>query len=540
MGENTVHAIQFVVLLILCSVVVFAALAKKLSTPYPIVLMLAGLGLALIPGVPRVPLDPDIIFLVVLPPLLYAAAWQTSWREFKFHISSIMLLAFGLVGFTVFGVAFLAPKLIPGFDWNSAFVLGAVVSTTDAIAATSIGRKLGLPQQIMDILEGESLVNDASGLLALEFGLAMLVHHESPSFGFAVWRLAYLVGAGIGVGLLTGWVIDKLERYIDDGPVEIGISLLVPYGLYLAAESIKASGVFAVVAAGLYLSRKSVSFFSPQVRIQVMSVWGTLIFLMNGFVFVLMGLQLPYIQQEIRGMNMREDLIYGALFSLILVLLRIVWMYPGAYMAGLIRRFVQHQAYTPPRAEGVFVIGWTGMRGVVALAAAFSLPRVFDNGQPFTQRSSIIFLTFVVIFVTLVVQGLSLPWLIRKLKITGSAESNCEEEEARSIVLNAALDQLERIRQDDGPEFAQVYDDLERRYRLRLFSATGQTKNLQGEADKQIERFRNTSNAMRTAERETAIRLRDEQRINDELLGRIMYELDLVDSRVGLESGGNR
>jgi len=268
------------------SVVLFAVWRNGSTLRTRSVLMLAGLGLALIPGVPHVPMDPDLIFLVVLPPLLYGAAWQTPWREFQFNISSILLLAFGLVGFTVFGVAYLGPKLLPGFNWNAAFVLGAVVSTTDAIAATSIGRKLGLPQQIMDVLEGESLVNDASGLLALEFGLAMLVHNESPSVGFALWRLAYLIGVGIGIGLAIGWVIDKLERFIDDGPVEIGITLLVPYGLYLAAEAVHASGVLAVVTAGLFLSRRSATFFSPQVRIQVMAVWSTLIFLLNGFVFL--------------------------------------------------------------------------------------------------------------------------------------------------------------------------------------------------------------------------------------------------------------
>jgi len=534
MGGSTVHAIQFIGLIILCSVVLFAVLAKRLNTPYPIVLMLAGLGLALIPGVPRVPMDPDIIFLVVLPPLLYGAAWQTSWREFQFNISTILLLAFGLVGFTVFGVAYLGPKLLPGFNWNAAFVLGAVVSTTDAIAATSIGRKLGLPQQIMDILEGESLVNDASGLLALEFGLAMLVHNESPSVGFALWRLAYLIGVGIGIGLAIGWVIDKLERFIDDGPVEIGITLLVPYGLYLAAEAVHASGVLAVVTAGLFLSRRSATFFSPQVRIQVMAVWSTLIFLLNGFVFVLMGLQFPYVQQELIGMDFRKALISGALFSLMLVVLRIVWTYPGAYLATAIRRHIQHQQFDWPKANQVFVVGWTGMRGVVALAAAVSLPRVLENGQPFAQRGTIIFLTFSVIFVTLVVQGLTLPALIRKLGVSEADGPNCEEEEARGIVLQAALNHLEEIRKADGAEFASVYDDLERRYRLRLFLVTGRSDNLDGANEGHIQRFRKASNEMRKIERETAIRLRDQQRINDEMLRRIEYELDLVDSRVGL------
>ena len=536
MGESTVHAIQFVALLILCSVVVFAALAKKLNTPYPIVLMMAGLGLAAIPGVPRVPMDPEIIFLVVLPPLLYAAAWQTSWREFQFNISSILLLAFGLVTFTVFGVAFLAPKVLPGFDWNSAFVLGAVVCTTDAIAATSIGRKLGLPQRIMDVLEGESLVNDASGLVALEIGLAMLVHRQAPTAQFVLYRLGYSVVVGIAVGLATAWVIGKLERYIEDGPVEIGVSLLVPYGLYLSSEALHASGVLAVVAAGLYLSRQSAGFFSPQVRIQVQSVWETIIFLLNGFVFVLMGLQLPYVWHEIRGMNLKEDLLYGALFSLLLVLLRLAWMYPGAYAATLIRRHVQRQQYAMPGVKQIFVVGWTGMRGVVALAAAFSLPPVLDNGQPFTQRSAIIFLTFSVIFVTLVLQGLTLPWLIHMLGFSETVERNCEEEEARYLILKAAMKQLDELRQADQETFAPVYEDLDHHYRLRLFSATGKAEGLNGGGSREhIDRFRQTSQHLRNTERQMAIRLRNEHRISDELLHRIEHELDLVDTRFSLD-----
>ncbi len=531
MAESAVHSIQFVMLLLLCSVVVFGVLAKKMDTPYPIVLMLAGLGLALIPGVTRVPLDPDLIFLVVLPPLLYAAAWQTSWREFSYNISSILLLAFGLVGFTVFGVAYLAPKFLPGFDWSAAFVLGAVVSTTDAIAATSIGRKLGLPQRVMDVLEGESLVNDASGLLALEFGLALLVGGHAPTAGYAVWRLFYLVAGGIGIGLIVAWLIDKLERLVDDGPVEIGISLIVPYGLYLGAEAVHASGVLAVVAAGLYLSRKSTHFFSPQVRIQVMAVWGTLTFLLNGFVFVLMGLQLPYIQQELNGMSVRNAMVEGVLFSLTLIALRLLWMFPGSYMSGWIRRHIQRQKEPMPSRKQVFVVGWTGMRGVVALAAAVSLPTKFADGTPFPQRNTIIFLTFSLIFVTLVLQGLSLPWLIRWLGIS-EAGNNCEEEEARSIILNAALKRLEAIRRDDDEKFSAVYDNIARQYRARLFHITGKAEGMEHD---EFAHFRGVFDELRMAERQTAVRLREERRISDELLHRIENELDLVDARVSLE-----
>ena len=414
-------------------------------------------------------------------------------------------------------------------------MLRAVVSTTDAIAATSIGRKLGLPQRVMHLLEGESLVKDASGLLPLEFGLAILMHGQTPTIGFAAWRLLYLVAGGIGMGLAVVWRIDKLERHVYDGPVEIGISLIVPYGLYLGAEAVHASGVLAVVAAGLYLSRKSTQFFSPQVRIQVMAVWGTLTFLLNGFVFVLMGLQLPYIQQELNGMSVRTALLDGALFSVTLIALRMLWMFPGAYLSRLIRRHIQKQKQSLPSPKQIFVVGWTGMRGVVALAAAVLLPATFADGSPFPQRGTIIFLTSSLIFVTLVLQGLSLPWLIRWLGISETG-NNYEEEEARSIILNAALQRLETIRKDDEEEFGTVYDNIARQYRARLSHLTGRADDGAGD---EFAHFRQVFDQLRTAERQTAVHLREEGGINDELLHWMANELNLVDARVSLEKRAN-
>ncbi|MGB9403899.1 MAG: cation:proton antiporter, partial [Candidatus Acidiferrales bacterium] len=269
-----IQAVEIVFLVLLFFVVIFAALARKLQTPYPIVLVVAGLLLSLIPGIPKIALDPDIIFLVVLPPLLYSAAWLTSWREFKFNLVSILLLAFGLVSFTVLGVAEAARWGFPGFDWRLGFVLGAVVATTDAIAATSIAKRIGLPQRIVDILEGESLVNDATGLLALEFAIAMLVSGQTPSLASGALRLIYLIVVGLAIGLIVGSIVLWFERRIDDGPIEIVVSILTPYATYLAAEAVHASGVLAVVACGLYLSRRSSQFFSATVRLQTGAVWG--------------------------------------------------------------------------------------------------------------------------------------------------------------------------------------------------------------------------------------------------------------------------
>src|ERR1700756_3044861 len=456
--QGGIHGVEIVFLLLLLFVVVFGALARKLQTPYPIVLVLGGLLLSFVPGVPKITLNPDVIFFVVLPPLLYSAAWLTSWREFSYNLVSILLLAFGLVTFTVLGVTEAGRWFLPGFDWRVGLVLGAVVAPTDAIAATSIAKRIGLPKRVVDILEGESLLNDASALLALEFGLALLVSGERPTFTFGLLRLSYLIVAGVLIGLAVGEIVHLVEHRIDDGPIEIALSILTPYVAYLTADTVHASGVLAVVACGLYLSRKSSHFFSPGVRLQVWAVWESLTFILNGLAFVLIGLQLPYVLGAIRDHNLRTLVMYGGLFSAFLILLRLTWMYPGAYVANLIRRRILHQNERLPGARQIFVLGWTGMRGVISLAAAIALPQTFADGTPFVQRNMIIFLPFSVILVTLVLQGLTLPPLIRALRLAGvESGSGAEEKEARRAILQAAVDHLEKSRSEAGTEGAEAF-----------------------------------------------------------------------------------
>jgi CPA1 family monovalent cation:H+ antiporter len=516
---------------LLAFVVLFGAVARKLNLPYPIVLVVAGLLLSFLPRAPKVTLNPDIIFLIVLPPLLYSAAWLTSWREFRFNLFSIFMLAFGLVAFTVFAVAFAAPHVFAGFTWQLGFLLGAVVSPTDAIAATSIARSLALPRRIVDILEGESLVNDASGLLALEFGLAMILRSQTPTVGEALGRLFYLTLAGIAIGLAIGKLVNLFERHIDDGPIEIAISILVPYVTYLAASAAHASGVLAVIACGLYLSRKSAHFFSPNVRLQAWAVWESLTFALNGLVFVLIGLQLPYVLAGIRSYSMKELLVYGATFSALLIVLRLVWMFPGARFGYWLRTRVLHQDYPRPSSGGIFVLGWAGMRGVLALAAAMSLPENLADGSPFPQRNLIIFLTFSVILVTLVAQGLTLPSVIRMLGLAGSSGPNCEEREARRIMTRVALQRLEEERAQDTPELAPVYDDMKQHYEHRLERLEGESKEGQ-ESLVKYGRVLDLNRKLLRAERETALSLRAAGRISDEVLRQIERELDLRESEL--------
>ncbi len=524
---GNIQAMELVFLLLLLFVVAFGALAKKLQVAYPIVLVIAGGLLGFVPGIPRIALNPDVIFFVILPPLLYSAAWVTSWREFSYNMVSILLLAFGLVTFTVIGVAHGAQRLFPGFDWKLGLILGAVVAPTDAIAATSIAERVGMPKYITDLLEGESLVNDASGLLALEFGIAILLRHETPTVAEGALRLAYLTFAGLAVGLIIGWIVEQIEHRIDDGPIEIAISILVPYTAYLTADRLRASGVLAVVVCGLYLSRRSSGFFSPGVRLQAWAVWEALDFILNGVVFVLIGLQLPYVLAGIHEYSHGTLFLYGALFSGLVIALRMLWNFPGAYLAHWIRTRLLHQRRKMPPVRAILVVGWTGMRGVIALAAAIALPQTLSDGSPFPQRNMIIFLAFCVIFVTLVLQGLTLPWLVRILGIADQAGRNPEEEAARREILETALTYLENERKKDGDEFTAIYEDLSGHYRHRLTDVLGKDDAENAISPEHHERLSRVSRELLQLERRCAVRMRNEGRINDETLRQLEHEIDL-------------
>ncbi len=531
-GES-LHAVEIVILLLLVLVAGFAAMARRLKVPYPIVLVLAGLVISFFPRMPRVPLDPNIVFVVFLPPLLYASAWTMSWREFRRNGVVIGLLAVGLVGFTVWGVAEFSDRFITALDWKAGFLLGAVVATTDAIAATSIAKTLGLPRRIVDILEGESLLNDATGLLALEIGIALMVRGQTPTVGAGLVRLIYLVLGGLVIGLLIGVVVGWAERFIDDGPVELVVSLVVPYAAYLAGERAHASGVLAVVACGLYMSRKSTQFFSAAVRLQVNGAWEALVFMLNGLVFVLIGLQLPYVLAGIHGRYGTGTLIfYGVVFSGVLILLRMVWVFPAVKIASFVERRWLGHTDEELRPREVFVVGWTGMRGVLALAAAISVPEVLWNGKPFEARNLIVFLAFCVIFVTLVLQGLTLPALIRGLGLSGVTGMDPEERAARRIVLKAAIRHLEEERARSGGEAEHLYDDLVHRYRHKLALVGESAEESIGGMDRETySKMRMVAEGTLEAERRTLIGLRDKGRIGDDVLRTLERELDLAVSQ---------
>jgi len=526
-----IHQLQLVFLLLLLFIAVFGALAQRMKLPYPILLVIGGLFISLIPNLPRLALRPEYVFLIILPPLLYSAAFETSWRDFVDSITTISLLAVGLVAFTTIGIGFAAHWLLPGFDWRLGITLGAILSPTDSIAATAIAKRLGLPQRITDILEGESLVNDASGLICLKFAIALVVSGSAPGLWQTGGELVYLLVVGVAAGLIIARALYWFEQWVDNAPIEITLSIVTPYLAYIGAEQIHASGILAVVACGLYLGRRSSHYLSSEVRLQTWSTWNSLTFILNGLVFLAIGLQLRPVLAGIRGLSGWDLFETASITIVVVILLRVIWVFPAAALAGVIRRRFQRHAYAEESPKEIFVIGWTGMRGVISLAAALSLPATLDSGEAFPQREVIIFITFCVIFTTLVLQGLSLPWVIRTLGLCGDDNNQKEELMGRRRMLGAALRELDRIRGNDEAGDHSVYDTIADIYRRRLGFLKSNERDSAQDDPGEFTKFRVITADLRTAERNTLVQLRDEHKISDGVLRKLERELDLLEAR---------
>ncbi|MGI4744117.1 MAG: Na+/H+ antiporter [Janthinobacterium lividum] len=431
-----------IIVFLLALLVGLSAIAPKLKLPYPVLLVLVGGLLAFVPGLPAVKLDPNLVFFIFLPPLLYEASYNTSWHEFVANRRAISLLAVGLVLLTTTAVAALAHFFIPGFSWALGFVLGAIVSPPDAVAATSVTKGLGLPRRITSILEGESLLNDASALIAYRYAVAAVV---SGAFGLwdAGWHFLWAAGGGAAIGLGVGYVMVRIQHSLTDATLITALTLLLPFGVYLAAEHVDASGVLAVVFMGLMMSRRSHDIYDNQTRLFKHSVWNVLGFLLNGFVFIMIGLQLRTIWVGMGPGAFWPTLGYGLLVSMVAISIRLGWVFPVSYLGHWLGRWLgRTEEPTPWR--NLFITSWAGMRGVVSLATALALPLVVSGGQPFPQRNVLLFITFTVILVTLVVQGLSLPWLVRRLGVQESpAQRAAEEQELRLALTNDSLAYLE-------------------------------------------------------------------------------------------------
>ncbi len=516
-------------LVLLAGVILFAGLARVFKVPYPILLVMAGVALSFVPHLPRVSLPPELVFTFFLPPLLYSAAWTLSWREFRRNFGVVSMLAFGLVIVTVLSLMAAAGRLLPGFTPQSALLLGAVIAATDAIAATSVARRVGLPHSIVSLLEAESLINDGTGLLALQFGVGILLTGHTPTLAEGAGRLALLTLGGVVVGLLVAVPIAWIERKIDDGPIEIVLSVLVSYVTYFAGERLHVSGVIGVIVCGMYMSRQSVSVMSAAVRLQATAVWDSLTFVLNGLIFMLLGLQLPFVLAQVRQTQVHSIWLYGAVFSLAVIALRMAWIFAERHAAHLLSRWLLHTTEERPDWRELLVVGWGGMRGVLSLAAAVSLPLATASG-PFAQRSLIIFLSFYLIVVTLVVQGLSLPWLIRSLGICGASDLLEEELEARRTILTEAFAYLSRRRSEERHHRAML-DQLVRAYRFRLDSLPSHPEDHEDSAAAMQDR-REAILAVIKVERDTLLRLRNSGEIDDTVLRRLQREMDLAESRV--------
>lgn len=425
------ETILFYIILILI-ILGLVMLAQKLRTAYPIVLVLGGLLLSLVPGMPDVAVEPELIFLIFLPPLLYEAAWYTSWKEFWRWRRIISSFAFPVVVITAFAVAAFSVTCIPGFTWALGFLLGGIVSPPDAVSASAILKHINVPRRVVSVLEGESLLNDASSLIVFRFALiAVATGHFAMQE--AVGSFVLVVGMGILIGLGVALVFYAIHRWLPTDPnIDIVLTLTAPYAMYPLAEMFHFSGVLAVVSGGLFLSSRSHIILSHSSRLRGTNVWSALGFVLNGLVFMLIGLELPVIVDQLGNVGLGEAILYGVLMTLVLMVIRMCCTFGAVVFTKFISRYIT-TADPSPGVKAPVIIGWAGMRGVVSLAAALSVPLVLDNGQPFPQRNLILFITFSVILLTLVVQGLTLPALIGWLKMEDPDKALPEEEQVEVI-----------------------------------------------------------------------------------------------------------
>lgn len=419
------------------AIVALGVLAQWLRIAYPILLVVAGLVFGLQPWVPEYYLPPDTVFFLFLPPLLYAAAFNTEWSAFRTQLRAITLLAVGLVGFTTVVTAAVAHHLL-GLPWTVGFVLGAIVSPPDAVAATAVTRRMKVPRIVTTILEGESLVNDATALVALRIAVAA-VASAAVSFWGAVGDFVVVGAGGIAVGLAGAWLVVRLHNWLAraklaDAKLTIAITLLTPFVVYLPAEHLHLSGVLAVVSAGLWVGSRSESVFDRELFLEAKAVWEMVEFALNGVIFILIGLQLPLILRSLSGGDSLPDILLAAAgISGAVIVARFAWVFPGAYVPRWVGRKLTGTGDPYPSWRNVAVVSWTGMRGVVSLAAALALPVRLPDGTPFPHRDVIQLLTFAVIFATLVGQGLTLPLVIRWLKVDELAAAEAEDEDAEQI-----------------------------------------------------------------------------------------------------------
>jgi CPA1 family monovalent cation:H+ antiporter len=511
------------VLAILVAIAILFEIARRIGVPYPTLFVLGGLALAFVPGRPQIQLEPELVLLVFLPPLLFSAATGTPIRELRANLAPLVRLSFGLVVFTMTIVAIVAYTALPTMGWPAAFALGAIVAPTDALAATTVFRRLGTPRVIVTLVEGEALFNDATALVAYRAAVIAVV---SGSFVLSEVLAGFAMAAvgGIAIGVLVGRVSGEILRRLDDPPVEVLISLVIPFVAYLPADRFGLSGVLAAVTAGLVIGSRLAKILSPNSRVLWLATWKMVGFVLNGFVFVLIGLELPTILEDLGRRPPAQIIGLVVLVCVVVVVTRIVWVFLSSLLPNSPR---QQIARRDPRLATrlTFVVSWAGLRGAVSLAAALALPVTFP------ERDLILLLTFAVILVTLVGQGLTLPWVVARAQWDGIEPDGDEATVGRAAAYQAGLDEIERAR-PAWPTHQPLFDRLESGLRDRTQHLA--TEDPDETAERRQERIEHEEiqRGIIAAQRSAVIELRDSGQINDQTLRVIERELDLEELRM--------
>ena len=521
---------SLILLAILGAGAALLAFAPLLRVPYPILLVLGGLALGFVPGMPHVVLRPDIVLVAILPPLLYSSAFFTSLRDLRRNIRPLSLLAVALVFVTMLSVAAVCHAAISGLSWPVCFVLGALVAPTDAVAANAIASRLGIPRRLATLIEGESLINDATALVAYRFAVAAVVT-GTFSFWHATWHFVVDVVGGVAIGLAVGFVLRQLRRRMHHSPTEIAIALLSGYFAYLPAQAAGVSAVLAAVTVSVYVGWYTPELTDPETRLQGDAVWNILTFLLNALLFGLVGLQLRPILDSLSGRSTGTLIGDAAIVAAAVIVTRLLWIYPATYLPRFLSRRIRERDPYPPW-QYPTLIGWTGLRGAVTLAAALALPLTTDAGDPFPQRDLLIYLAFCVILATLVVQGLSLPLVIRLLDLEDDGSAAKEETKARIYAARAAVERLDElvaedwVREDTAERMRGLYRFRENRFAARFDDGDD------GSIEQRSQDYQRLRRELLDAERRAVVDLRRQGKINDDIMNLVQRDLDLEDARL--------
>jgi Na+/H+ antiporter len=521
---------SLILLAILGAGAALLAFAPLLRVPYPILLVVGGLVLGFVPGMPHVVLRPDLVLVAILPPLLYSSAFFTSLRDLRRNIRPLSLLAVVLVFVTMLSVAAVCHATISGLSWPVCFVLGALVAPTDAVAANAIASRLGIPRRLATLIEGESLINDATALVAYRFAVAAVVS-GTFSFWHATWHFVVDVVGGVAIGLAVGFVLRQIRRRMHHSPTEIAIALLSGYFAYLPAQAAGVSAVLAAVTVSVYVGWYTPELTDPETRLQGDAVWSIITFLLNALLFGLVGLQLRPILDSLSGRSTGTLIGDAAIVAAAVVLTRLLWIYPATYLPRFLSRRIRERDPYPPW-QYPTLIGWTGLRGAVTLAAALALPLTTDAGDPFPQRDLLIYLAFCVILATLVVQGLSLPLVIRLLDLEDDGSAAKEETKASIYAARAAVERLEElvaedwVREDTAERMRGLYRFRENRFAARFDDGDD------GSIEQRSQDYQRLRRELLDAERRAVVELRRQGKINDDIMNLVQRDLDLEDARL--------